>query len=263
MEKQFQQLTFTDNFMFWKVMTTNPKLCKKIVELILRKKVRKIVYLNSEESIEITSDGRGVRLDVYLEDDNTVYNLEMQTTENKNLPKRTRYYQGMIDLKLIERGSDFGELKKCFIVFICTFDPFGKGIPLYTFENSCLEIPALKLQDESTKIFVNGAAKDVPDELGQFIRFLADGTVEPGVTAEIHEAVEKVKSHKEWERDYMTLMMRDRENIEKGRVEGRTEGLLEGLIGLFNDGLLALSEAVKRSGLSESEFLKRAKEKQE
>ena len=48
---------------------------------------------------EVVGDNRyfcrckSVRLDIYVEDGKeTVYNIEMQTTENKNLSKRTRYY---------------------------------------------------------------------------------------------------------------------------------------------------------------------------
>ena len=33
---------------------------------------------------------------------------------------------------------------------------------------------------------------------------------------------------KQWRHEFMTLHMRDLENIEKGREEGRQEGLLEG-----------------------------------
>ena len=89
-------------------MESNEDLCKELLELILGKKVKRIVYLHKQETIEITSDGRGIRLDVYLEDDeNSVYDIEMQATSNKNLPKRSRYYQGMIDLNLIQRGFSF------------------------------------------------------------------------------------------------------------------------------------------------------------
>ncbi len=48
-----------------------------------------------------------------LEDGNeTVYHfIVMQTTENRNLPKRTGYYQGMIDLVILEKGGNYKDLK--------------------------------------------------------------------------------------------------------------------------------------------------------
>ena len=62
------------------------------------------------------TDARSVRLDVYIKDNkNTIYNVEMQTTNPRNLPKRSRYYQGMIDLNLIEKGENFNKLNKSYM----------------------------------------------------------------------------------------------------------------------------------------------------
>ena len=73
----------------------------------------------------------------------------------------------------------------------------------------------------------------------------------------------EAKKNREWRREYMTLLMRDQENIEKGRKEGRREGRKEGqvkeLYHLVLDGLLPLETAVKRSGLSQEKFLEIAK----
>ena len=141
MAKNYDELTFTDDFMFCKVLENNPEICRELLEMILNVKIRKIVCTNKQKTIEITSDGKGIRLDVYLEDaENTIYDIEMQTTEQKDLPKRSRYYQGMIDLNLIERGAKYKELKKSYIIFICLSDPFKKGFPLYHFYNTCKDL---------------------------------------------------------------------------------------------------------------------------
>ena len=144
--KKYDDLTFTDDFMFCKVMTTNPELCHELLELILGKKVGAFTRLDQQKPIEMTADGKGIRFDVYSEDDSgIVYDCEMQTSKKDNLPKRTRYYQGMIDLNLLERGADYKELKKSYVIFICPFDQFQEGLHKYTFENQCKEIPELVL----------------------------------------------------------------------------------------------------------------------
>ena len=33
-----------------------------------------------------------------------------------NLPKRMRYYQGMIDLNILEKGENYKNLKKSFVI---------------------------------------------------------------------------------------------------------------------------------------------------
>ena len=99
----------------------------------------------------------------------------MQTTGNSNLPKRTRYYQGMIDLNLIEKGADYSELKETFIIFVCLHDPFKTNECVYTFENKCNEVEGLRLDDESTKIFLNasGNKENLPEELRNFLDYLS------------------------------------------------------------------------------------------
>jgi predicted transposase/invertase (TIGR01784 family) len=84
-------------------------------------------------------DDRGIRLDVYAEDnENQIFDIEMQTTRQKNLSKRSRYYQGMMDLDLINRGADFRELKKSYVIFICMNDPFPKHVRhIYSLKMMC------------------------------------------------------------------------------------------------------------------------------
>lgn len=60
---------------------------------------------------------------------------------------------------------------------------------------------------------------------------------------EIHKKVTAVKENKEMEVEYMTLLQRDRENLELGREEGRELGREEGsnsaikIIKLHNKGM--------------------------
>ena len=158
MSKKFKELDFTDDFFFCKILTKNKGLCIELLELILKIKIKKIVFMTEQKPIEITADARGIRLDVYVEDENeTVYDIEMQPTKKTNLPKRSRYYQGMIDLNLIERGADFNELKKSYVIFICLEDPFKEGLQVYTFENRCRECASLVLGDDTIKVFINAA----------------------------------------------------------------------------------------------------------
>ena len=75
--KDYEELTFTDDFMFCKILTKHPDLCKKLIEIILNVKIRKIDVVIKQLPIELTYDGRGIRLDVYVEDDEgTVYDID-------------------------------------------------------------------------------------------------------------------------------------------------------------------------------------------
>ena len=123
-KKEYDKLEFKDDFIFGKVMQ-NEDICKEFLEHLMDIKIDSITYPERQKSLKVTSEGKGVRLDVYVQDnDDTVYDAEMQqksTTENDSqLPKRSRYYQGMIDLSLLEKGASYQKLNESYIIFICT-----------------------------------------------------------------------------------------------------------------------------------------------
>jgi predicted transposase/invertase (TIGR01784 family) len=126
-EQEYGNLSLANDFMFAKVMR-NKVLCKKMLEVILNVDIEKIEYPEEQKAIDITQDAKSVRLDVYVKDaKSTIYNVEMQATDTKELPKRSRYYQDMIDLNLIEKGQPYSVLNKSYVIFICMSDVFGKG----------------------------------------------------------------------------------------------------------------------------------------
>ena len=109
-EQYWENLKLSNDFMFAKVMR-NSELCKELLERLLDMPIDHIEYPEEQKVIDIAKDSKSVRLDVYVKDGKgTVYNVEIQTTSNRNLPKRTRYYQGMIDLNAIEKGADYRNL---------------------------------------------------------------------------------------------------------------------------------------------------------
>lgn len=222
MGKEWNEIGISNDFLFGKVMR-DPELCRELLEVILNVPIERVEYPEEQKTIDIAQDARSVRLDVYVADgNNTVYDIEMQTVQEEGLPKRSRYYQGMIDLALIEKGEPYTKLNKSYVIFICTFDAFGKGESVYTFENMCKEVEGLSLGDESHKIFLNakGASKNVSPSLRAFLEYVAGNKSEDPFVKKLDEAVVKAKKNEEWRREYMTLLMRDRENVEKGRAEG-------------------------------------------
>ncbi len=50
----------------------------------------------------------------------------------------------------------------------------------------------------------------------------------------LEEAVREARKNREWRHEYMTLLMRDQENVEKGREQGREQGIL-GMISALRD----------------------------
>ena len=228
--KKYEELELRDDFMFSRIMS-NPKFVKPLLETILGVKIRKIVYPQTQKTIDLSLQAKGIRLDVYVEDDqNTVFNLEMQTSDGANLPKRMRYYQGMIDLNILDKGQDYTTLKKSYVIFICTFDPFGEGRHIYTFCNTCQENTALTLDDDAVKIILStkGTMNDVSPEMKRILDYIDGKGASDKFTEELEEAVRSARQNERWRLDYMTLEYEYRQRYLEGKEEGRAEGREEG-----------------------------------
>lgn len=222
--KTWENLDITDDFLFGKVMR-NPEICKQMIEAILDIKIERIEYPEEQKVIDMTADSKSVRLDVYVKDTkDVIYNIEMQPVKRDNLPKRSRYYQGMIDLNLIEKGDSYKNLNQSYVIFICCFDLFGRNRCKYTFENRCIEEPDIPLEDGTLKIFLNskGDLSGLNATLRAFLSYINNGTLsENTFITLLDNEIKKARENLEWRREYMTLFMRDQENQELGRAEGR------------------------------------------
>ena len=262
MVKRFEELEFKDDFMFCIIMK-NPKYCKPFLETVLGVKINHIEYPSSQESIDLSLDAKSVRLDVYVEDGKgTVYNIEMQTANKYNLPKRMRYYQGIIDLNILEKGRDYRDLKKSYVIFVCTFDLFGKGRHVYTFENRCVQDLGLALGDDTVKIILNtkGTEEDVSQDMKEQADFIdGKGAGATGFTRDLEEAVQSVRKNEKWRVDYMTLQMSYQEKFEEGYERGIEHGKEELALRMVREGELPAEKIAMYTGLS----LKKIKEFQE
>ena len=192
--KSVDELTFIDDFMFGTVMK-HKSVCKGVLERLLHIKVGKIEYPSLQKTIAPFYESKGIRLDVYVSEPSRVFDIEIQTAILPDLPKRRRYYQSLMDVDCLLRGQSYAELKESYVIFICTQDPFGKGLPVYTFENTCRENGGLFLNDKSYKVFYNASAygKEKDDELHALLRYLCEKQATSSFTQNIDALVETTK----------------------------------------------------------------------
>ena len=206
--QSIDDLTIMNDFLFGIVMRQE-KYCKPLLEYILGEKIRKLVYINDQETI--SSDvlpAKSIRLDVYVEDDaGTIYDIEVQTTNKYNVGKRTRYYQSMIDVRVLEKGHEYKKLRKSFIIFICNYDPFSKDRLVYTFRNRCDQDYSVILDDEATKIIINtkGTVGEISPELKAVIQYMDSGLTSSEYTKSLDEEVVSVKADEKVRKEYMLL----------------------------------------------------------
>lgn len=239
-QTKWEELSISNDFLFGKVMQ-DAELCKELLQRILPElDIDHVEYPELQKTIKEDFDAKGVRLDAYVNDGKgTVYDIEMQAVTSPYLPRRTRYYQSMIDLQLVDKGQDYDTLNNSYIIFICLSDLFGKSRYMYTFENVCKEDSEVILNDGAKKVFLNADGKNgtVSKELKAFLDYVAGRPSEDIFVKKLKRAVEKAKKNREWRHEYMTLLMRDQENQKIGEKRGEKNGekKLAKLIMLLNE----------------------------
>ena len=240
MKKQISnldKLTLSNDFLFKHVMLRK-RICKHILEELLHTKIADITYLEAEQTLDVYPDSHGIRLDVRIADDtDTHYNLEMQVKNNKNpytkafvLPKRSRYYQALLDIDLLQQGQEYDLLPPTYVIFICVFDFFAKGNYVYTFKKRCLEDLELELPDEATTMLLNtkGTHGDISKDIKSFYDYVNNHIVTTDFTKQIDDEISYLKLDTKVRREFMLMEARLLDERREGIAEGEAIGIAKG-----------------------------------
>ena len=252
--RSLAQLDLIDNFLFQATISqgeAGEEVCRILLRTILGRPFGKIRIVPQKPFLGPDVDRHGIRLDAYIEDWSTlssdianaelcpdIYDIEPnKTSEKAMLPKRMRYYHGLIDSHLLDTGKTYDTLPSVFIITILPYDPFEQNRMVYTIKNCCVEVPELPYDDGAVKIFLytKGTEGNPGKELRDMLKYIEE-TTEQNITnpdiAAIHEAVSQAKQSREVGINYMKSWewedMIRKEATAEGLAEGREKGLAEG-----------------------------------
>mgnify|MGYP004518785491 CR=1 FL=1 len=244
-----QELNLTDDFLF-DVATEELENCKAIIELTTGLRLKSLKWKSGQKVIHNLPGKRGVRLDFIAEsEDGRIFDVEMQNRNEGNIPKRTRFYQALIDAPILKSGErGFDKMNPLYIIIICNYDPYGKKKYCYTFDNQCKEVPELRLGDEVTKLLLSTKGEneeEVSKELVDFLHYVTESN-ENGLPDEcderlkrLHESIREIKASADMEVEYMKMEERERiirdEGVEFGKQIGIINGKIEDILELLED----------------------------
>ena len=227
--KEFEELEYSDDFMFCRVME-DPNLCRDVIERLLQEKIGELRIVQAQKEYRFTSDGKPIRLDIYTEDISAVYDAEMQNKNHQSLetlalPRRSRFYQSSIDMDHIKKRGAYRSLPNSKVLFVCTFDPFKHGLGQYTFRERCDEMPEFVLGDGTEKYFFNCKYKGnaLPESLLRFFEYVETGVPSDDLTRRIAGAVNMGRRNEEWKSEYIREWVLLNEAREDWRAEMRDE----------------------------------------
>ena len=268
--KKFEDLEFSDDFMFKKVMM-DEEICKGVIERLLHIKVDHLEYPEIEKQLNPYYGTKGIRLDVYVKDSTRVFDLEMQSYTEYDLGQRMRFYQSLIDTDNLLKGANYGELKESYIVFICLENPFEglkaeNILPRYEFVSLCKNKPSIQLDDKSIKVIYNASKYELEPNpvVKSFLKFVYNHKVEDSFTDAIQDRIAAIKEAEINKEEYLKLTIHEYDVLRRGRDEGIAIGIEQTKLESAKNALslgLSIEQVKAITGLNEEEIKKLQKTK--
>ena len=242
--RPLSELNVIDNFLFTTLLTrevSKEKVARLILNSILDKQIRHVTVTAQREFTGTDTDRHGIRLDVYITDDDddaVVYDLEPdnKSKDVESLPKRNRFYSAVIDSNNLPSGKPYEKLPNLVIIMILSYDPFGAGDLYYEAGTQLKTHPGIPYDDGIRRIYLYadgrsnlaGAAGEKLESMVRYIRYSDKEHVVDEATAELDTIVREARTNKEVSMVYLRALEHEEELKSEGREEGRREGLEEG-----------------------------------
>ena len=251
--RRLENLNLLDDFLFQQMLLqedVGEEFCRILLSTILEKPIRNVHVIPQKNIPGIDTHQHGIRMDAYIEAVSeepsltsktaldakvipAIYDIEPNKRyERDTLPRRMRYYHGLIDTQLLASDMSYKTLPEVVIITILPYDPFGKNRMVYTIQNQCLEDTSLSYDDGAKKIFLytRGTEGNPSQKLRDMLRYIEE-TTEANVTnqdiAAVENLVNKVKRSKEVSISYMKSWEWEQMIREESKAEGIQEGITE------------------------------------
>lgn len=238
------------------------------MEKLLQIHIKELRFTDNEKTIRVGLSHKSIRLDVYVKDDvGRIYDIEMQCANQgrRNLVKRALIYQSMIAVDQLKKGARYENLNPQYVSFICTFDIFGAGLPIYRVESCVQQKRDIIIEDEAHRIFLNSKAaeEETDPDIAAFLRYVDGKAAEGKFAQEIEQAVCIIKAQEGRRLQYMLfaqeLEWMKEDLLAEGEAKGKAEEKQETAAKLLQLGISPETVAAG-TGLSLEEVQALAKE---
>ena len=144
------------------------KACAEfLLQIILQRSDLKVAQVHVQHEVK-NLQGRSARLDILaVDEENRVYNIEIQRDDKGASVKRARYNSSLIDANITEPGEQYEKLNETYVIFITEHDVLKGGRPIYRIERTVQETSE-SFGDRTHILYVNAQMKD-DTALGQLM----------------------------------------------------------------------------------------------
>ena len=234
------------------VFADNIECTELLLHIILNRQDLKVQSVTTQHELK-NLHGRSIRLYIHAIDaDGKEYDIEVQRDDNGALPQRARYNSSLIDAHLLDTGKYFDKLPETYIIFITEHDVLGGSQPIYLIDR-VIKGSNKDFNDGSHIIYVNGAMRTGDTPLAMLMHdFFCNNPADMNYK----QLSERTRYYKENDKGVSEMCKIMEDLTTAAEAKGKAEGKAETLKELVKEGLISISVAAKKAGMTEEAFKK-------
>ena len=152
--EKIKQLRLMDDTFFNSCFDGNIPCMEVVLRAIMGNDRLRVTEVITQQSVP-NLYGRAVRFDALATDGETIYDVEIQRSDEGAVPRRARYNSSMIDSREVSKGTLFPDLPETYVIFITEHDVWKRGKPLYTVRRTFEDTEEV-FNDGAHILYVNG-----------------------------------------------------------------------------------------------------------
>ena len=152
--EKIKQLRLMDDTFFNSCFDGNIPCMEVVLRAVLGNDRLRVTEVITQQSVP-NLYGRAVRFDALATDGETIYDVEIQRSDEGAIPRRARFHRSMIDSREVSKGTLFPDLPETYVIFITEHDVWKRGKPLYTVRRTFEDTEEV-FNDGTHILYVNG-----------------------------------------------------------------------------------------------------------
>ncbi|AKT53548.1 hypothetical protein ADJ74_03245 [Selenomonas sp. oral taxon 478] len=220
--EKIKQLRLMDDTFFNSCFDGNIPCMEVVLRAVLGNDRLRVTEVITQQSVP-NLYGRAVRFDALATDGETIYDVEIQRSDEGANPRRARFNSSMIDSREVSKGTLFPDLPETYVIFITEHDVWKRGKPLYTVRRTFEDTDEV-FNDGTHILYVNGECQS-ESPLGRLMHdfFCSDpNDMYSDVLAE------RVRFFKEDEKGVAAMCNVMKEIYDDGFASGEAQGEVRG-----------------------------------
>ncbi len=152
--EKIKQLRLMDDTFFNSCFDGNIPCMEVVLRAVLGNDRLRVTEVITQQSVP-NLYGRAVRFDALATDGESIYDVEIQRSDEGANPRRARFNSSMIDSREVSKGTLFPDLPETYVIFITEHDVWKRGKPLYTVRRTFEDTEEV-FNDGTHILYVNG-----------------------------------------------------------------------------------------------------------